>query len=263
MLRDRESIHDSSHCHHSSQGANRRRLRNRSVLRHRRTRDARRRLQTAFARGPRRPHETGQGKRNFPVRRLGMKTQDLKWKGGVTRLEIGDHNVFREGVTVHCATDDGNATVIGSHNLLLNHAHVAHDCVLGDHIIMSGFAGAGRARDRGRPRDVGRLRGGASVLPHRQTLDDWRLLKMRQDVPPFMIADGNPGGDADHQQDRPGTPRRVRGGAKRACAGLQNLFREGLTMTNALAKIENELPPLPEIQHLVQFIRASERGISK
>ncbi len=76
----------------------------------------------------------------FPFAALGKKTQDLKWKGGVTRLEIGDRNVFREGVNIHSATDDGNATIIGSDNLFLSNAHVAHDCVLGNHIIMSGYA---------------------------------------------------------------------------------------------------------------------------
>ena len=83
------------------------------------------------------------GKENevFPFACLGAKTQDLKWTGGVNRVEIGDRNVIREYVTVHCATNDGQATVIGSQNLLLAYVHVAHDCVLGNQIIMSGYAG--------------------------------------------------------------------------------------------------------------------------
>ena len=73
----------------------------------------------------------------FPFASVGVRTQDLKWKGGVTRTQIGDHNTFREHITIHSATSDGDATVIGSHNNLLAYSHVAHDCQLGNHIIIS------------------------------------------------------------------------------------------------------------------------------
>jgi len=199
----------------------------------------------------------------FPFAAIGMQTQDLKYKGGNPRLEIGDHNVFREGVTVHCATNDGDATVIGSHNLLIIHAHVAHDCTLGNHIVMSGFSGlaghcvvedhavfAGYVAVHQFCR-IGKLSmmGGCS--------------KIVQDVPPFMIVDGNPGETRTINKvglERNGVTEAAQNALKRA---YKILFREGLTITNALAKIESELPVLPEIQHLVQFIRASERGISK
>ena len=83
----------------------------------------------------------GQGNEIFPFAAIGTKTQDLKYQGGAPRLEVGDQNVIREGVTIHSGTNDGEATVVGSHNLFLIHAHVAHDCILGNGIIMSGFAG--------------------------------------------------------------------------------------------------------------------------
>jgi UDP-N-acetylglucosamine acyltransferase len=205
------------------------------------------------------------GKENeiFPFAALGMKTQDLKYKGGAPRLEIGDKNVFREGVTIHCATNDGEATVIGSHNLFIIHAHVAHDCILGNHIIMSGFSGlaghcivedhaifAGYVAVHQFCR-IGKLSmmGGCS--------------KIVQDVPPFMIVDGNPGETRTINKvglERAGVSEAAQNALKRA---YKILFREGLATTNALAKIENDLPPLPEIQHLVKFIRGSERGISK
>ena len=134
------------------------------------------------------------GKENeiFPFASIGMKTQDLKWKGGVTRLEIGDRNVFREGVTIHCATEDGDTTVVGSDNLLLTYVHIAHDCVLGNHIIMSSYAGlAGHVVVEDHAIlggytavhqfcRVGKLAmtGGCSRIP--------------QDVAPFMIVEGNP-----------------------------------------------------------------------
>ena len=205
----------------------------------------------------------GQGNEIFPFAAVGMKTQDLKYKGGNPRLEIGDHNVFREGVTVHCATNDGEATVVGSHNLFLIQAHVAHDCILGNHIIMSGYAGlaghcvvedhavfAGYVAVHQFCR-IGRLSmiGGCS--------------KIVQDVPPFMIVDGNPG--ETRTINKVGLERHGVGDAAQSALKLayKIIFREGLTISNALTKIESELPALPEIHHLVQFIRASERGISK
>ena len=205
----------------------------------------------------------GQGNEVFPFASLGLKTQDLKWKGGITRLEIGDHNVFREGVTVHCATNDGEATVVGSHNLFLIQAHVAHDCILGNHIIMSGYAGlaghcvvedhavfAGYVAVHQFCR-IGKLSmiGGCS--------------KIVQDVPPFMIVDGNPGETRTINKvglERHGIVEEAQSALKLA---YKIIFREALTITDALLKIERELPSVPEIQHLVQFIRASERGICK
>src|ERR1051325_6285864 len=73
----------------------------------------------------------------FPGASIGLKTQDLKWKGGITRTQIGDANTFRECVTVNSATADGEVTVVGSHNHILAYSHVAHNVVLGNHIIIS------------------------------------------------------------------------------------------------------------------------------
>ena len=82
----------------------------------------------------------GSGNQIYPFASIGLKTQDLKWKGGVTRTEIGDNNTFREYVSIHSATDNGDATVVGSRNNILAYCHVAHDCQLGNDIIMSNVA---------------------------------------------------------------------------------------------------------------------------
>jgi UDP-N-acetylglucosamine acyltransferase len=71
---------------------------------------------------------------------VGDAPQDLKYDGTPTQLRIGDHNTFREHVTVHRSTLAGEATVIGSHNYLMQHSHVAHNCLLGDHVILAGGA---------------------------------------------------------------------------------------------------------------------------
>ena len=79
------------------------------------------------------------GKANefFPFALVGGKSQDLKYIGEPTALEVGDHNVFRENTTIHRGTHEELPTRIGSHNLFLCYSHVAHDCQLGDHIILS------------------------------------------------------------------------------------------------------------------------------
>jgi UDP-N-acetylglucosamine acyltransferase len=204
----------------------------------------------------------GKGNEIFPFASIGLKTQDLKWKGGITRTEIGDHNTLREYVTVHSATSDGNATCIGSHNHILAYSHIAHDCVIGSHIIMSNCA---------------TLAGHVTVEDHavisisaiHQFCRIGKLAmiggcsKVVQDVPPFMIADGNPAETRTINKvgmERQGITDDAQNALKQA---YKILFREGLSIPNALTKIEKELPPLPEVQHLVQFVRASERGISK
>src|SRR5438552_6354904 len=82
----------------------------------------------------------GQSNEIFPFASIGLQTQDLKWKGGITRTEIGDHNTLREYVTINSATGDGEATVVGSHNHILAYCHLAHNVTLGSHIIMSNVA---------------------------------------------------------------------------------------------------------------------------
>jgi UDP-N-acetylglucosamine acyltransferase len=198
----------------------------------------------------------------YPFASIGLKTQDLKWKGGVTRTEIGNHNTFREYVSIHSATSDGGVTLVGSHNHVLAYSHIAHDCRIGSHIIMSN----------------------AATLGGHVTVDDYAVIsisavhqfcrigkfamvggcsKVVQDVPPFMIADGNPA--ETRTINKVGLERN--GVSEEAVNALKSaykiLFREGLSIPNAVAKIESDLPPLPEILHLIQFVRTSERGISK
>jgi UDP-N-acetylglucosamine acyltransferase len=205
----------------------------------------------------------GRGNEVFPFAAIGTKTQDLKYAGGMPKLRIGDQNVFREGVTVHCGTADGDSTVVGSNNLFLTHVHIAHDCQLGNHIIMSGFAAlAGHVVME----DNVVLAGFVAV---HQFCRIGKLVmvggcsKIRQDVPPYMLADGQPAEVHTINKvgiERYGISAEAQNALKQA---YKILFRETLPMTQALAKVESELPQLPEIKHLVEFIRGSERGISR
>ena len=199
----------------------------------------------------------------FPFACLGLKSQDLKWQGGINRLEIGAHNTFREHVTVNTATSDGGVTRVGSHNHILAYAHIAHDCTLGDHIVMSNvatLAGHIAVEDYA-------VIGGLAAVHQFCRVGRMSIIggcsKVVQDVPPFMLVDGNPAETRTVNKvamERNGVPDAVQSALKQA---FRLLFREGLAVSNALAQIEVELPPLVELKHLVAFIRASERGLCK
>jgi UDP-N-acetylglucosamine acyltransferase len=205
----------------------------------------------------------GKENRIFPFATIGLQTQDLKWKGGTTWTEIGDQNTFREYVTIHSATGDGETTVVGSHNHVLAYCHIAHNCTLGDRIIMSNvatLAGHVAVEDHA-------VIGGLAAVHQFCRVGKMAMVggcsKVVQDVPPFMMADGNPAETRTVNKvglERNSVPEEAQAALRQA---YKILFREGLTISNALAKIEKELPPLAEVQHLINFVRTSERGISK
>lgn len=205
----------------------------------------------------------GQENEIYPFASIGTRTQDLKWKGGTTRVEIGDRNTFREYVTIHSATSDGDATVVGSDNNLLANSHVAHDCRLGNRIIMSNvvqLAGHVVVEDHALLSGMAAVHQFARIGKHAMVA---ACTPVRQDIAPFMLVSGNP----------PETLKTNSVGLERAGVdpeviralgqAYRILFRDGLSTPNALSRIEAELPMSPEMQHLVQFIRASERGITK
>lgn len=135
----------------------------------------------------------GEANRIFPGAVIGAVPQDLKFEGEPVRLEVGDHNVFREHVTVHPGTGKaGGLTRIGSHNLLMVGCHVAHDCVVGDGVILSNhvlLAGHVYVRD-------GAIMNGASACHHFTTIGRLAyvggLTRITVDVPPFSIVEGHP-----------------------------------------------------------------------
>jgi UDP-N-acetylglucosamine acyltransferase len=199
----------------------------------------------------------------FPFASIGLKTQDLKWKGGVTRTEIGDHNTFREYVTIHSATGDGEVTSVGSRNHILAYCHIAHNVTLGNDVIMSNvatLAGHVTVGDRA-------VIGGLAAVHQFCRIGTMAIIggcsKVVQDVPPFMLADGNPAETRTVNKvglERRGVPEETQAALRQA---YKILFRERLTIPNALARIEQEFPGIPEVRLLVEFVRTTERGISK
>ena len=199
----------------------------------------------------------------YPFASLGMKTQDLKWRGGVTRVEIGDRNVFREYVSVHSATSDGDATRVGSDNHFLANTHLAHDVQVGNRVIMSNLAtlaGHVIVEDHAIIAGLAAVHQFCRIGRHAMV---GGCSKLVQDVPPFMMADGNPA--ETRFINKVGLERA--GFEAETIANLikayKTVFRSGLTLDNALARLESDLPSTPELKELIDFIRTSARGLAR
>ncbi len=199
----------------------------------------------------------------FPYACIGGKTQDLKFKGGNPGLRIGDRNVFREYVSIHAATNDGDFTRVGSDNVMLGACHVAHDCVIGSHIIMSNgamIAGHVVVEDHV-------VIGGYGGIHQFCRLGAYAMLsataKLVHDLPPFFIADGTPAeirainriglernGFTPEQIDRVKQIHRI-------------LYRDGLNRTQALEKLAaHPQADTAEFKRFLAFAQASERGLA-
>lgn len=203
----------------------------------------------------------GAGCTIFPFASVGLQTQDLKYKGGAPRAEIGDHTTLREYVTVNAATNDGDVTSLGSHCHIMAYAHIAHDCRVGHRVIMANvatLAGHVTVEDQA-------IIGGLSAIHQFTRVGRLSIIggcsKVTQDVPPFMMADGHP----------LRIPAINSLGLKRAGIDEEGqrvlklahrmLYRMDLATGKALEQIERDLAQTPEVQHLLAFVRASERGI--
>jgi UDP-N-acetylglucosamine acyltransferase len=205
----------------------------------------------------------GAGCEVWPFANVGGKTQDLKYKGGAPRLVVGENTVIRECATLNCATYDGGETRIGSKCLIMAYSHVAHDCIVGDRVIMANnatLAGHILIED-----DV--ILGGLAAVHQFVRIGRMSILggftKAVKDVPPYMMADGNPlqvFGPNKVGLERHGVSEETQQALKNA---YKIVYRSDLTVEKALERIEAELPPAPEIKHFVEFIRKSERGIAK
>lgn len=198
----------------------------------------------------------------FPFTAVGTRTQDLKWKGGITWTHVGDRNTIRENVTIHSATGDGDATVIGSDNSLLSYVHIAHDVTLGNHIIMSNVATlAGHV-------EVGDnvVISGLAAVHQFCRIGRFAIIggcsKVVQDVPPFMLADGNPARSKTVNKiglERNGFSDDAQQALKKA---YKILFRSGLSTGNAIEQLERDFVDCPEVCLLAKFMRASQRGVA-
>lgn len=209
--------------------------------------------------------EFGAGNEFFPFAAIGGKSQDLKYRGEPTRLVVGARNVFRENTTVHRGTTEETPTRIGDDNLFLSYAHVAHDCQLGSHIILSNngtLAGHVEVDDYAIVSGLSAVHQFCRVGKHSIT---GGCAKIVQDIPPFMIVDGNPG--ETRGLNLVGLQRR--GFSEEDVRALKNAYKKlFLKKEQNLALVLKEIRELEisknqQVAHLLDFIESSVRGISR
>jgi UDP-N-acetylglucosamine acyltransferase len=207
------------------------------------------------------PTKIGAGNIFHPYVSIGQRSQDLKYAGEPTYLEIGSGNSFREFCTVNRGTLPDTKTVVGSHGNFLAYSHIAHDCTVGDHVI---FSNNGTLAGHVLVEDYAVI-GGLSGVHQFCRIGRHSIIggctKIVQDVPPYMIADGNPaeirGVNQVGLERRGFTADDVR--SLREC--YRFLYRSNLNVKQACGQIAAEIASSDVRDHLLAFIEHSQRGI--
>ena len=199
----------------------------------------------------------------FPHAVIGCVPQDLKFKGEETWTIIGDNCVLREFVTIHRGTASKGKTVIGNNNLIMAYCHVAHDCVLGNNIIMSNatqLAGEVEIDDFA-------IVGGGTLVHQFTHIGSHVMIqggsKINKDIPPYIIAAREPiafcGINSVGLNRRGFTPEQIH--------TIQEAYRilnqSGMNTSQALEHIESTMPQSEERDRILAFVKASTRGIVK
>lgn len=207
------------------------------------------------------PTRIGRGNVFFAYCSIGQRTQDLKYSGEPTHLEIGDGNTFREFCTVNRGTPPDARTTVGNDGNFLAYSHIAHDCIVGNKVIFSNngtLAGHVTVGDHSVIGGLTAIHQFCRVGRHAIT---GGCSKIVQDVPPFMIADGNPAevrGVNSIGLERAGfAPDTIR--ALKDAYRL--LYRGNLNAKQAVEAIRREIPGIAEVEELCVFVETSQRGI--
>ncbi|MCC8187043.1 MAG: acyl-ACP--UDP-N-acetylglucosamine O-acyltransferase [Bacteroides sp.] len=199
----------------------------------------------------------------FPGAVIGAIPQDLKFNGEETTAEIGDNNTIRENVTINRGTAAKGKTVVGNNNLLMEAVHVAHDAIIGNGCIIGNatkMAGEIIIDDNA-------IVSGAVLMHQFCRVGGYVMIqggcRFSKDIPPYIIAGREP--IAYSGVNIIGMRRR--GFPNETIQNIHNAYRiiyqSGLNNTDALQKVEEEIPMSPEIEYIIRFIRESERGIIK
>lgn len=193
---------------------------------------------------------------------LGTDPQDLKFQGEQTVLEVGDRTVIREFATLNRGTSATGRTVVGSDCLLMAYTHVAHDCELGNHVILSNgvnMAGHVMIEDWVAVGGLTPIHQFVRIGAHAFV---GGLSRISQDVPPYCRIAGNPSklyGLNSIGLERRGFSPEVRKALKQT---YRILFQKKMNLSEAMRRAEKEAPAIPEVRHMLEFIRKSERGIT-
>jgi UDP-N-acetylglucosamine acyltransferase len=207
------------------------------------------------------PMRAGARNKFYAFCSIGQQTQDLKYQGEPTYLEVGDENTFREFVTVNRSTTSEGKTRIGDRGHFLAYSHIGHDCAVGNEVVFSNngtLAGHVQVHDYA-------VMGGLTAVHQFCRIGRLAITggcsKIVQDVPPFMIADGNPAkirGINLVGMERKGVPPDT---VKLIKEAFRIIYRSKYNTRQAMDAIRSELPGTEEIQLIIDFIEKSERGI--
>jgi len=208
------------------------------------------------------PTTIGADNRIFQFASLGDEPQDKKHQGESTRLEIGDHNVFRESCTINRGTArDKGVTRIGNDNLFMAFSHVAHDCVIGNQTVFANCASLGGHVEIG---DWAIL-GGLTAVHQFSRIGAHAFLGggsiVSRDVPPYVMVAGNPA--VPHAVNVEGLKRRgfTEDQVKNIREAYRILYRSELKLADAVARLAPLVPTQPELRIFVDFIQSSTRSL--
>jgi UDP-N-acetylglucosamine acyltransferase len=208
--------------------------------------------------------EIGSDNQLYQFSSIGAPPQDLKYAGEQTSLKIGDRNRIREFVTLNRGTaEGGGVTSIGNDNLFMAYSHVAHDCIVNDHAILAnGATLAGHVEI-----ESSAILGGLSAVHQFCRIGCHTMISggamVAQDIPPYTVAQG----------DRAKTiglnliGMKRRGFSEETIRGIKKayriIFRSGMRLEEALVMVVEELESTAELDHFVNFIKQSQRGIAR
>jgi len=192
---------------------------------------------------------------------LGSDPQDLKYLGETSRLEVGSNTTIREYATLNRGTGVGGVTRVGSGCLLMAYSHVAHDCVLGDGVILANSVNLAGHVEIGERATVGGLVGIHQFVRIGRHAFVGACSKLAQDIPPFLLVDGNP--CKAHGLNVTGLKRAgfERDTIRTLRRAYRLVFGSDIHIGAALEEIESWPESISEIVQFVEFIRTTERGI--
>jgi UDP-N-acetylglucosamine acyltransferase len=208
------------------------------------------------------PTRIGRNNKIYQFATIGEDSPDKKYGGEPTLLEIGDRNIFRECCTIHRGTiQGGGVTKIGNDNLFMAYTHVAHDCTIGNQVVFSNnasVAGHVRVDDYAYLGGMAGVHQFCAIGAHGFAAGGAVILK---DIPPFVTVAGHPA--EVHGLNTVGLERR--GYSPSTIAGLKRaykiVYRQSLTLQDAIVELKSMIEETPEIQILVDFLSNSTRGI--
>ncbi len=200
----------------------------------------------------------------FPFVTLGMQAQDLKYiPGTITYTEIGDRNIIREFVSIHSGTEEGSTTSIGNDCAFLAQSHVAHNCVIGNHVVMSHAAIVGGHGTIGDHANIGALSGIHQFCHIGRAAMLAGMSRVVQDVLPFTIAEGLPA----HMRviNRVGMERA--GYTAAEISEIRKVFRilfmREMRLEDAVRKVEAEFPDSGNVRLMIDAVNSSQRGLAR